>query len=253
MHKVLVGTSGWNYEDWKGPFYPESLPRINWLEYYVRNFQTVEVNATFYHEMKESTYKKWRETTPPDFCWAVKAHHFITHVKRLRDAEEPLKRFFRSMSILGDRLGPVLFQLPPSLAFDRTVLEEFVAALRSARSSADPAVGSRCAIEPRHASWMRDEALECLRALGLGFCISDTGGRYPYREAVTADFTYIRLHGPTTLYSSSYSDAQLESWATRVAALDKDAYIYFDNSLMAYASSNALSLKRLMEPPRAPR
>jgi uncharacterized protein YecE (DUF72 family) len=252
MHKVLVGTSGWNYEDWKGPFYPETLPRANWLEYYVRNFRTIEVNATFYHEMKESTYRKWREVTPAGFCWAVKAHHFITHVKRLHDAEEPLKRFFGTVRLLGDKLGPMLFQFPPSLAFDRTVLEEFVAALRSAQSSADLPADSRCAIEPRHASWMRDEALECLRALGLGFCISDTGGRYPYRKAVTSDFAYIRPHGPTTLYASSYSDAQLESCAARVAALDTDAYIYFDNSCMAYAPNNALSLKRLMEPPRAP-
>lgn len=254
MRRVLVGTSGWNYEDWQGPFYPEDLPGTKWLEYYARHFQTVEVNATFYHEMKGATYRKWREATPAGFCWAVKANRFITHIKRLRDVEEPLKRFFGSVSALGDKLGPVLFQLPPSLAFDRAVLEEFSATLHNAaQSSAGPPEGMRCAIEPRHKSWIQDEALACLRELGLGFCISDTGGRYPYREAITSDFAYIRLHGPTTLYASSYSNAQLEGWAARVAAMDRDAYIYFDNSIMAYAPENALSLKRLMEPPPAPR
>jgi uncharacterized protein YecE (DUF72 family) len=249
MHKVLVGTSGWNYEDWKGSFYPEKLPRTKWLEYYACKFQTIEVNATFYHEMRESTYKKWREGTPDGFCWAVKANRFITHIKRLRDVAEPLKRFFGSASVLGDKLGPVLFQLPPSLAFDRAVLEEFCASLHdAARSSAGLPEGVvRCAIEPRHESWMQDEALAYLRELGLGFCISDTGGRYPYTEAVTSDFAYIRLHGPTTLYASSYSEPELERWAARIAALDKDAYIYFDNSVMAYAPTNALELKRLAE------
>jgi len=248
MHRVLVGTSGWNYEDWKGSFYPEDLPKTKWLEYYARNFQTIEVNATFYHEMKESTYKKWSEATPDGFCWAVKAHRFITHIKRLRDVEEPLKRFFGSVIALGDKLGPVLFQLLPSLAFDGAVLEEFSATLHNAaRSSAGLPKIMRFAIEPRHASWMRDDALACLRKLGLGFCISDTGGHYPCRKAVTSDFAYIRLHGPTTLYASSYSDAQLEDWAARVATLDRDVYIYFDNSCMAYAPNNALDLKKLMD------
>jgi len=254
MRSVLVGTSGWNYEDWRGPFYPEDLPRTKWLEYYARNFQTIEVNATFYHEMRESTYRKWREATPAGFCWAVKANRFITHIRRLHYVEEPLKRFFGSVSALGDKLGPVLFQLPPSLAFDRTVLEEFSVTLHEVvRSSAGLSEGIRCAIEPRHESWMHEEALACLRELGLGFCISDTAGRYPYCEAVTSDFAYIRLHGPTTLYTSSYSDAQLKRWAARIQEFDRDTYIYFDNDFMAYAPNNALSLKRLVEPLPAPR
>ena len=249
MHSVFVGTSGWNYADWKGPFYPENLPRTKWLEYSARNLWTIEVNATFYHEMKESTYKKWRESTPPGFCLAVKASRFITHIRRLRDVEEPLKRFLGSVSALGDKLGPVLFQLPPSLAFDAATLEEFGTALHNATQSSDYSLpaGTRYVIEPRHASWMEDEALACLRRLGIGFCISDTGGRYPYREAVTSDFAYIRLHGPTTLYASSYSDAQLKAWATRIASLNTDVYIYFDNSFKAYAPHNALELKRLVD------
>ena len=189
--------SGWNYEDWKNPFYSGN-PLKTLLKYYVHNFRTIEINATFYHEMNESTYKKWRESTPPGFCLAVKASRFITHIRRLRGVEEPLKRFFGSISTLGDKLSPVLFQLPPSLAFDAATLEEFGTTLHNAPQSSDNSLtaGARCVFEQRHASWMEDEALVCLRRLGIGFCISDTGGRYPYKEAVTSDFAYIRLHGP---------------------------------------------------------
>ena len=267
MHRVRVGTSGWNYEDWRGTFYPEKLPKTKWLEFYAEYFDSIEVNATFYHEMRQSTYERWRKVTPEGFSWAVKASRFITHIKRLRDVEEPLKRFFGSVSALGEKLGAVLFQLPPSLVFDKGVLEEFSVALREAIFAAtdlpSPPVTSghetisiksvRCAIEARHKSWMEDEALDCLRSLGLGFCISDTGGRYPYREAVTADFAYIRLHGPTSLYSSCYSDSELDHWAEKIIAMDCDTYVYFDNDVAGYAPQNALTLKRFMEQPLAPR
>ncbi|HOE76857.1 MAG TPA: DUF72 domain-containing protein [Rectinema sp.] len=257
MHRVRVGTSGWNYEDWRGTFYPEKLPKTKWLEFYAEHFDSIEVNATFYHEMRQSTYERWRKVTPEGFCWAVKASRFITHIKRLHDVKEPLERFLGSASTLGDKLGVVLFQLPPSLAFEKGVLEEFSATLRGAGfGEAGMRSGSitlrtlpalRFAIEPRHKSWIQDEALDCLRALGFGFCVSDTGGRYPYREAVTSDFAYIRLHGPTSLYSSCYSDKELELWAQKIIAMNCDAYVYFDNDVMGYAPQNALTLKRFMK------
>jgi uncharacterized protein YecE (DUF72 family) len=187
----------------------------------------------------------------------VKASRFITHIKRLRDIEEPVQRFFNSVSALESKLGVVLFQLPPSLAFEKGLLEGLKAAILKAfetntESESDTSKASslqavRCAIEPRHKSWMEDEALACLHDLGFGFCISDTGGRYPYREAVTADFAYIRLHGPTSLYSSWYTNEELKQWAGKIAALDCDAYVYFDNTVMAYASDNALTLRALLE------
>jgi uncharacterized protein YecE (DUF72 family) len=193
--------------------------------------------------MKESTYRKWRDSTPDGFLWAIKASRFITHIRRLHDVEEPLRRFFNSVSVLGNKLGPILFQLPPSLAFDRTLLEDFSAQLISAGISQN----LRCAIEPRHKSWMDDKALSALKEHGFGFCISDTGGRYPYREAVTADFTYIRLHGPTTLYSSCYSEEELKIWAEKIISMDCDVYSYFDNDYMGYAPANALTLKKFLE------
>jgi len=236
--RVTVGTSGWNYGHWKGRFYPDGLPGTRWLEYYARTFSTLEVNATFYREMGETTYEKWRSSTPDGFLWAVKAHRYITHVKRLRGVEEPVRRFFKSVSVLKEKLGPVLFQLPPSLAFERAALEEF-------RGCLPP--GFRCAIEARHESWMRDEAIASLRELDIGFCVSDSGGRFPSRDAVTSDFAYVRLHGPGRIYASEYSEDDLKSWAARIAALGVDAYVYFDNDYRAYAPNNALGLKRLTE------
>ena len=234
--KVFVGTSGWNYGPWRGLFYPEKLAKARWLEYYSGIFPTLEVNATFYREMSESTYEKWRLSTPEGFRWAVKAHRFITHVKRLRGVAEPVGRFFSSVSALGDKLGPVLFQLPPSLAFDKETIVKFRRCLPSDR---------RCAIEARHASWMEDEAVDLLRELGLGFCVSDSGGRYPSRVAATSDFSYFRLHGPRELYASAYSASDLEAWAERIADLNVDAYVYFDNDFRAYAPENARSLMEL--------
>lgn len=242
MHTVFIGTSGWNYDSWKGPFYPESLPKNKWLEYYAGIFQTVEVNATFYHEMNKTTYIKWRELTPDGFCWAIKAHHYITHIKRLHDVEEPLKRFLLSISFLGEKLGPILFQLPPSLVFDRTLVEKFNADVHHAGLPESV----RFVLEPRHPSWIEDEVIDCLCKLDLGFCISDAGGRYPFCEAVTSDFAYIRLHGPEALYASSYSDAQLIDWAKRITALDTDAYVYFNNDFMGYAPNNARTLIKFM-------
>jgi len=235
MPVTFVGISGWNYEGWKGPFYPEGLARSKWLGYASSAFRSIEVNATFYREMKESTYAKWRDSTPGGFVWAVKAHRYITHVKRLNEVAEPVARFFTAAEALGDKLGPVLFQLPPSLAFDRPRLESFAACLPS---------GRRCAIEARHASWLTDDALEALEGCGLGWCISDSAGRYPSRVALTSDFAYVRLHGPTELYTSSYTDAGLGHWADVISGLGVDAYVYFDNDYRAYAPRNA---RRLME------
>lgn len=237
MPRILVGISGWNYEGWKGRFYPEELARRRWLGYASSVFPSIEVNATFYREMRESTYLKWRDATPEGFVWAVKAHRYITHVKRLAEAAEPVSRFIAAVDALGDKLGPLLFQLPPSLAFDRTRVEAFAACLPP---------GRRCVIEARHASWMTDDALEELRKRGLGWCISDSAGRFPSRVALTSDFAYVRLHGPTELYSSSYPDAALRRWADIISDLGVDAYVYFDNDYLAYAPMNAIKLMELL-------
>lgn len=235
--QVFVGTSGWNYDHWIGPFYPKGLARSRWLGHYAGIFSTIEVNATFYRSMKPSTFEKWRITTPDGFVWAVKASRYITHIKRLVDASEPLGVFLESIAPLGEKLGPVLFQLPPSLAFDKGRTRSFFKLLPAAM---------RYALEARHMSWTTDEAICCLRENNIAWCISDTAGRFPYLETLTAGFTYIRLHGSRRLYASCYTEEELTAWAARIRAWGVDTYVYFDNDFMGYAPANALQLKRLL-------
>jgi len=234
--KMHIGTSGWNYDHWKGLFYPEKLPKSRWLQHCTGVFSTLEVNATFYRQMKDSTFVKWHSETPDGFIWAVKASRFITHIKKLQDVKEPLDRFFSSVGLLREKLGPVLFQLPLSLPFEPSLLEHFCALLPE----------QRCTIEARHYSWTGEEALSIMKRHSIAWCISDTAGRYPYREEVTADFTYIRLHGSKSLYASNYSEQELRDWASKIRSFGVDAYAYFDNDFMAYAPRNALRLKELL-------
>jgi uncharacterized protein YecE (DUF72 family) len=235
--QAFIGTSGWNYDHWKGIFYPENLSKTRWLKHYAGEFSTIEVNATFYRQMKESTFLKWHQDTPEGFVWSVKASRFITHVRRLQDVEEAMERFFTSVSPLKEKLGPVLFQLPPSLSFDRSLLEDFCSLIPDKK---------RCTIEARHASWTKKEALSSLEAHGIAWCISDTAGRYPYLEAVTSDFSYIRFHGSTALYASNYSEQELRDWAAKIRSFGVDTYAYFDNDFEAYAPQNALRLRELL-------
>ena len=237
MQRVIVGTSGWNYDHWEGVFYPEGLARSRRLEHYCLAFNSVEVNSTFYRTMSSSTFDGWRRRTPEGFVWAVKANRFMTHIRRLRGVRDPLDRFMQSLAPLGGKLGPVLFQLPPTLSFDRALALEFLS-LR--------AEGSLWAVEARHPSWATDEALACLEEKGAAWCISDTAGKYPFRVALTAPFSYIRLHGSIRLYASSYGREELEQWAERIRALAVDTYVYFDNDAMGYAPANALSLKTML-------
>ena len=188
--------------------------------------------------MKPSTFEKWRENTPQEFLWAVKANRFITHIKRLQDITDSLQTFFASVDLLGEKLGAVLFQLPPSLAFDATVGESFCAQLPE---------GKRYVLEARHPSWIRDEALALLEKHGIAWCISDTAGEYPYLEAATAEFIYIRLHGSTTLYASDYTEDELVQWAEKITTWNKDTFVYFDNDFMGYAPKNAHRLRELLD------
>lgn len=239
MPQVFIGTSGWNYDHWRGAFYPEGLARTGWLRHYARTFAAIEVNATFYRAMRESTFEKWRSSTPDGFVWAVKASRLITHIRRLRDAEEPLALFLDSLAPLREKLGPVLFQLPPSLAFDAGLVTSFVRLLPE---------GARYAVEARHESWISDEALETLKERNIAWCISDTAGRYPYWETVSADFAYLRLHGSKRLYASCYTEDELVAWAEKIRSYRADTYVFFDNDSMAYAPMNALRLKELLVP-----
>jgi len=236
MH-TYVGTSGWNYDHWRGTFYPEAIPKSRWLEYYCQVFTTIEVNATFYRQINQSTFQRWRENTPEDFIWSAKANRFITHIKRLKDAKDPLDKFLSQIGVLERKLGPVLFQLPPSLVFEKDTVETFLSLLPQ---------GNRYTVEARHESWMTDDALSMLRDHGIAWCISDTAGRYPYLEAVTADFVYIRLHGSKRLYGSLYTEDELALWGEKIQSWGIDVYVYFDNDYLGYAPKNALRLKELL-------
>ena len=235
---TYIGTSGWNYEHWKNIFYPETYTKSRWLQFYAQNFSTVEVNATFYRLPKAETFENWRRTTPEGFLWAVKANRYITHIKRLRDTGESLERFFSAARALKEKLGPVLFQLPPSLAIREDTLDEFCKNLKK--------YNHRSAFEVRHKSWLTDRVLAKFEEYRIAFCISDTAGRYPYAEAVTADFIYIRLHGSRKLYASDYTEDELQAWAEKVRQWKRDTYVYFDNDFGGYAAKNAARLKEIL-------
>lgn len=232
-----IGTSGWNYAHWRGPFYPEKLPASKWLAHYATRFDTVECNATFYRLPLEKTFRNWEASTPQGFLWALKASRLITHYRRLQDVQEPLDQFLSRARLLGQKLGPVLFQLPPSLHYDEALFEDFASLLKAVR---------QVAVEVRHRSWINDRFFQQLQSHALAFCIADTAGRYPYHEVVTADFVYIRLHGSQKLYASNYSEAEIRLWAEKIASWNRPTYVYFDNDFEGYAVFNALRLKECL-------
>ncbi len=238
MAKVRVGTSGWSYDHWEGLFYPQNLPKPQWLNYYTEHFDTVELNSSFYRLHKRRAFEGWKEKTPPGFLWAVKGSRYITHIKRLTDPEETLSRFYESVEGLGEKIGPILFQLPPSLKFDHTLLNTFLKALKK---------GYRYTLEIRHPSWISAESMEILKEYQVAFCVSDTAGRFPYHEAITANFIYIRLHGSKKLYASDYTEAELREWVRKIGEWNKDTHVYFDNDFGAYAPKNAQRLKQILE------
>jgi len=234
---IRIGTSGWMYNHWQRIFYPDKWPKSKWLEYYAGQFDTVELNASFYRLPNPKTFKGWKERTPDNFLWSVKASKFITHIRRLKDPAEPLSRLYNSITGLGEKLGVILFQLPPSLSFDEKVFIDFCESL-------DP--NFRYALEIRHPSWINSRVSAVLSEFNMALCISDTAGRYPSSEAITADFVYIRLHGPRSLYASEYSEEELRVWAEKVIDWNKNAFIYFDNDFKGHAIKNARRLKEIL-------
>jgi len=234
---VRIGTSGWTYPHWAGVFYDESKPKSRWLEQYAGHFDTVEANSTFYRLPGTTTVDRWAERTPEGFLWAVKASRYITHMKKLRDASEPLARFFDIVSHFRKKLGPILFMIPPVLRYREDIFVDFLKKLPP---------GHRYAIEPRNASWVEKDPLERMKDFGIAFCISDTAGRFPYVEEVTADFVYVRLHGSRALYASEYTEKELQEWARKIRRWRRDAYVYFDNDAQGFAPKNALRLKEIL-------
>jgi len=240
MSEIRIGTSGYHYKDWVGRYYPAGTRSNEMLAHYLRDFDTVELNNTFYQLPNESTFDSWRDSTPRDFLYAVKGSRFITHMIKLKDAERGLINFMPRTERLGPKLGPILWQLPPGWKVNVERLEEFLSLLPPQH---------RYTFELRNETWMTDAVLEVLQKYNAAFCIYELAG-YQSPLEITADWTYIRLHGPTAFkYQGSYSDAQLTEWAQRIRTWSrkmKAVYVYFDNDDSAYAVDNALTLKRFL-------
>ena len=237
---VHVGTSGWHYEDWAGPFYPKDLSKRDFLAYYAEHFDTVEINNSFYQLPKKETLKAWRKTVPPGFLFTVKASRYITHMKKLKDAHDALSSFLKRVEALGDKLGPILFQLPPKWHFNPDRFYDFLEALPPEH---------RYAFEFRDLSWQDSKAYEAMKLFGIAFCIYDLEGYLAPKE-ITADFIYIRLHGPGDAYRGKYDVQTLSGWVGAFSAWSNqgnEVFCYFDNDEAGYAAQNAMRLQEMMK------
>lgn len=240
MARYYIGTSGWHYDDWRGRFYPEKLPKAKWLEFYARHFPTLELNNTFYRLPKETVFNKWYDSSSDGFIFSVKVSRFITHIKRLKDCSDEVDNFMSRATILKEKLGPLLYQLPPGLHRDDDRLISFLAILPHEMKHA---------IEFRHESWLTEDIFDILRQHQVGFCVFDMPSLTSPLVATT-DFAYIRFHGSDSLYSSCYSDEELADWAKNIAQLAENlesVYIYFNNDIAGYALQNAETIRDYLE------
>lgn len=286
---IRIGISGWRYAPWRGVFYPPGLAQQRELEFASRALPSIEINGSFYALQYPASYARWFEETPDDFVFSVKAPRYITHILRLREVEKPIANFFASgVFNLKQKLGPILWQFPPSLRFDAQLFETFLAqlphdtehALHLARRhdshmagrtglSIDAARPLRHAVEIRNASFVDPAFTELLRRYGAALVVADTAGKWPYQEDVTSDFMYLRLHGDEVLYASGYGDAALDRWSRRIRDWSsgsqpedahlitdrkpqrraRDVFCYFDNDVKVKAPFDAARLLSLLHLP----
>lgn len=283
MSKTFVGISGWRYPPWRGVFYPPGLPQHRELEYASGVLPTIEINGTFYSLQRPSSFQQWYDDTPSGFIFSIKGSRYITHIRRLKDIDVPLANFFASgIFNLREKLGPFLWQFPPNFRYDQERMKEFFEllprdteqALSLARHREHRMTGRvrlaidarrplRHAIEIRHESFIDESFVQLLRDQNIALVIADTARKWPYREDVTADFLYLRLHGDQEIYASGYTDEALNRWATRIRAWRKgsqpddahlisrdppkkqdsrDVYCYFDNDVKVRAPFDAQAL-----------
>ena len=236
--KIRIGCSGWNYKHWRELFYPKGVPVRLWFEHYASTFDTVEINNSFYRLPKAETFDKWREQAPPGFCYAVKANRFITQAKKLKECEEPMQRMLAPFRHLGDRLGPILYQLPPSLKLNFDRLRDFLALLPPDLTHV---------FEFRDKSWYTDEVLALLDAHGVSFCAHDMPGSASPRWAA-GPIAYVRFHGGEGKYWGRYSDEGLLSWTDWIieqSRRGRDVWCYFNNDIHAHAIHDALTLRAM--------
>jgi len=283
MGRILIGISGWRYAPWRGVFYPPGLPQARELAFASRALSSIEINGSFYSLQRPQSYADWYAATPPGFVFSVKGNRFLTHTRRLQDIEKPLANMLSSgIFKLREKLGPILWQLPPTLRYDPERIEHFLSLLPRDTESAlklarrrEPMMKERAALaidakrplrhalEIRHPSFIDASFVALLRKYGVALVIADTAGKWPYLEDVTADFMYLRLHGDEEIYASGYCDAALDRWAARIRAWSagkepsdaarassspaprtgsRDIYCYFDNDIKVHAPFDARSL-----------
>jgi uncharacterized protein YecE (DUF72 family) len=269
---IRIGISGWRYAGWRGLFYPPGLVQRRELAYAAERMSSIEINGSFYALQRPDSYRAWRAETPDDFVFTVKGGRFITHMKKLAGVEVPLANFFASgMLALGPKLGPFLWQLPPTLGFDRDRLSAFFALLprtagelarlaaghdakvptdRALTTAEDDTQPLRHALEVRHESFRNPACYDLLREQRVALVVADTAGKWPFLEESTTDFQYVRLHGDAELYASGYSDAALDVWADKIrgwVAAGQDVYVYFDNDMKVHAPYDAIQLRARLE------
>lgn len=232
---IWIGCSGWQYKDWRDAFYPQGVAQRRWLGFYAQRFATVEVNNTFYMLPKPETFAKWQRETPDDFVVTVKMSRYLTHIKRLKEPEEPVKRFVSHARELGSKLGPVLLQLPPTLKRDDDALDETLGRLNRHKL--------RVAVEFRHESWYVAEVEELLRARGAALAMADRNSRVFSPLWATAEWGYLRFHEGAASPHPCYGKAALKSWAERIVEMfsaDQDVYVYFNNDPNGCAVRDAI-------------
>jgi uncharacterized protein YecE (DUF72 family) len=234
-----IGTSGWNYDHWRGRFYPRELPASRWFEYYSKVFDTVEINNTFYQLPAAKTFDHWREQAPLTFVYAVKANRFLTHMKKLKDPAQPLRRFFSRARRLREHLGPILYQLPPNWKRNVERLGKFCDVLPGDLTHV---------FEFRDSDWLAGETFATLESHGACLCVHDLLDRHPRR--VTGPAAYVRFHGSGQLYSGRYPRDQLRRWADwmrDVASHDRRVFAYFNNDAEGNAVRDAMALRKLLQ------
>ena len=236
--QIRIGTSGWLYKHWQGNFYPEDISQKQWFAYYARSFDTVEINSTFYHLQNASVFEHWRQQAPGGFLYSIKASRIITHNQRLEGCQDTLETFLSRASLLGETLGPVLFQLPPSFSLDLGRLESFMALLPEEFSYA---------MEFRNPTWLTEEVFALLERFGVALCIHDMPSlQMPLR--ITAKFVYLRFHGDVD-HAGDYPLETLALWAERMEAWQRNGlavFAYFNNDASGMAVRNALTVKQLL-------
>jgi uncharacterized protein YecE (DUF72 family) len=285
--ETRIGISGWRYPPWRGVFYPSGLAQRRELSYASRKLNSIEVNGSFYSLQRPESYQSWHADTPKDFVFSVKGPRYITHIRRLRDCEAPLANFFASGVLhLGAKLGPCLWQLPPSFRFEEERLRDFfellprdvagAAKLARRADRVDPSFPEgasrdrrrlRHALEVRHFSFENPDFIALLRRYDVALVLADSAGKWPYMEDITSNFIYMRLHGAEELYRSGYDEGTLRWWAARlrrwragggprdaltiseIKAADRsgrDIFVYFDNDVKVRAPFDAARLRTLL-------